>query len=72
MKKKETIEFRQHEATLYSDRVQRWARFCVGVVQWAKGSSPDIMKHAARPGASEGRQRIEVVGSGWSDTRHAR
>lgn len=44
MKKNETIELRQHEATLDSGSVKRWARFCVGIVQWAKDSLPHIME----------------------------
>lgn len=43
---KETVEFRQHEATLDGGRVERWARFCVGIVQWAKNTQPHIMRQS--------------------------
>lgn len=40
----ETIEFRQHEATLHGDRAKYWAMFCVGLVEWAMCTDPEEVK----------------------------
>lgn len=40
----ETIEFRQHEATLHGDRAKYWAMFCVDLVERAMRTPTEEMK----------------------------
>ncbi|KAF7863115.1 hypothetical protein EAF04_007198 [Stromatinia cepivora] len=38
-----TIEFRQHEATIDTERVTQWIRTCVGLVKVSAAADPAIL-----------------------------
>lgn len=40
----ETIDFRQHEATLHGDKAKCWAMFCVDLMRWAMRTDLEDMK----------------------------
>lgn len=43
-KAKMTIEFRQHEGTLDSERVAHWVNVCVGLVEFADTVDSDLLE----------------------------
>lgn len=62
-----TVEFRQFEGTMDGAEVANWVRCCVGLVQFAKETSKNVMRaflkdEAAKVSASSVRQILVTIG----------
>ncbi|TEY75123.1 hypothetical protein BOTCAL_0065g00250 [Botryotinia calthae] len=57
---KRTIEFRQHEATLDTERITQWIRVCVGLVKASAVADPAVLDPYLRLLVQTKRERLRV------------
>ncbi|KAF5874203.1 uncharacterized protein Bfra_004209 [Botrytis fragariae] len=57
---KRTIEFRQHEATLDTERISQWIRACVGIVKASAAADPAVLDPYLRLLAQTKREKLRV------------
>ncbi|KAF7916583.1 uncharacterized protein EAE98_010592 [Botrytis deweyae] len=57
---KRTIEFRQHEATLDTERITQWIRVCVGLVKASATADPSVLDPYLRLLIQTKREKLRV------------
>ncbi|KAF7956961.1 hypothetical protein EAE96_004284 [Botrytis aclada] len=57
---KRTIEFRQHEATLDTERITQWIRVCVGLVKASAAADPTVLDPYLRLLVKTKREKLRV------------
>ncbi|ESZ93231.1 hypothetical protein SBOR_6387 [Sclerotinia borealis F-4128] len=57
---KRTIEFRQHEATLDTERVTQWIRVCVGLIKVSAAAVPTVLDPYLRLLVQTKREKLRV------------
>ncbi|KAM0134434.1 hypothetical protein ACHAO1_005646 [Botrytis cinerea] len=57
---KRTIEFRQHEATLDTERITQWIRVCVGLVKASAAADPAVLDPYLRLLVQTKREKLRV------------